>query len=316
MLTNSNCARQNVLYLCEPPAQSRCPTRLGFTLIELLVVIAIIAVLAAMLLPALAKAKARAQAITCTNNQKQLSDAMHMYADDNKDRLAFSNWDGGSPQVPGWLYACTNNSGDAGGSIPDPGPGGHYQYAQNVAYSTGLWFNYSPNPMTYLCPVDIQSKTWNTVGKAGQSSPAPGIRNNRMSSYVMNGSQCGFNNILSHEIYTKITDPWSPMCYILWEPDENADGYGNPGAEVFNDGANAPVAAGVMTGPDVAGNLGEGIGRLHSKKGGNIMAIAGHVVFMTTQQFKADELSVGTDAAPGPGHKTYLFWNPYSTDGT
>src|SRR6266850_5559897 len=99
----------------ECPRNSRVG-RYGFTLIELLVVIAIIAILAAMLLPALAKAKQKAQQIKCMSNLKQFALAVHQYTGDYNE-LFPPNPDNGNT-VPGYNWCA----GSVNGGMPDDSP--------------------------------------------------------------------------------------------------------------------------------------------------------------------------------------------------
>ena len=112
----------------------------AFTLLELLVVIAIIGILAALLLPALARAKEMAKRVGCLNNQKQLGLAWEMYSGDFSGRMAVND-----VELSGQTARSTSNSWVVGNAVVDIDP---------ATITSGSIFSYVKNAAVYKCPAD------------------------------------------------------------------------------------------------------------------------------------------------------------------
>ena len=137
----------------------------GFTLIELLVVIAIIAILAALLLPVLSKAKIRAQGIGCMNNTRQLMYAWRMYAEENRDILPFAY--GGAPYT--WVV----------GNLDDATPAAPENWNLDVTLRRSLLWPYCGNsPGIFHCPADT------SYGINNLNQRVPRVRSVAMSNWV------------------------------------------------------------------------------------------------------------------------------------
>jgi prepilin-type N-terminal cleavage/methylation domain-containing protein/prepilin-type processing-associated H-X9-DG protein len=191
----------------------------GFTLIELLVVIAIIAILAGMLLPALAKAKTKAQGIKCMNNSKQLLLAWRLYAEDSADRIPYA-YVADTPTLPNYPFAWVH------GDVNDATSAWN---ATNTIGRGAIWPYTGKSADIYKCPAD--RATVKATGGPNKGQSVPRVRSMSMDNWV-GGNEGTYGGWSGPEwkVYLKLEDfidPGPTSTFVLLDEREDSinDGF-------------------------------------------------------------------------------------------
>jgi prepilin-type N-terminal cleavage/methylation domain-containing protein len=191
-----------------PKSRRGAFSRRGFTLIELLVVIAIIAILAALLLPALARAKTKAQTIACMNNFNQLMKACFMYTSDYQDLFPPNPDDGNSTPDYNWC------AGQAGGWMPNINAGGSPDAGNADILRDSRQSLISPyigkNVGVFKCPADPRTCPYNGANGNLRGTTIPVVRSISMNQGVGTVDPTFANNGSGHsgKPTTAVNGPW------------------------------------------------------------------------------------------------------------
>ncbi len=204
-------------------SQGRFRPNDGFTLIELLVVIAIIAILAAMLLPALSRAKERAQGVQCMNSNKQLLLAWTMYAADNADTLPYAYGSTAKSAPAAWMTGILDFSG---------GNPSNWDIHQDLTKSL-LWPYCGKSPMVFRCPADHSTVVPTSGPYRGETVSR--VRSRSMSCFFVNGDNLSqpwgyWPDNQGYRFYFKMSDivhPGPAKTWVFHDEREDSinDGY-------------------------------------------------------------------------------------------
>jgi prepilin-type N-terminal cleavage/methylation domain-containing protein/prepilin-type processing-associated H-X9-DG protein len=191
-----------------PGRPCRGPAGEAFTLIELLVVIAIIAILAALLLPALTRAKLKAQAVQCMNNGRQIMLSWRMYAEDNGDKVP-SAW--GASDA--WLGE--NSMSWTGDPTTDGANASNWDINYDIAKSC-LWPYCSKSPGIWRCPADTSTAKAAYGPYSGRTLPR--VRSVSMLSWF-NGADAdhfpGCSGYVKYAKLSEVTKPGPSMTFVF-----------------------------------------------------------------------------------------------------